>query len=91
MLTKIIHNAVHFMLGQGTAIFLILAIFCGSAMGTLIPQAGNTLPINVDYMIIILVFFLLFEVRIQDVVVSLKQTRFIFAALVINFIVIRFN
>jgi ACR3 family arsenite transporter len=88
MLTKVIHNAAQYMSGQGTAVFLIVAIFLGSAMGTLIPQAGNTLSINVDYMIIMLVFFLLFEVRIQDVVVSLKQTRFIFVALVINFIVI---
>ena len=88
MLTKMIHNTAHFMSGQGTAIFLILAIFCGSATGTLIPQAGDSLPINIDYMIVLLVFFLLFEVRIQDVIVSLAQARFICVALIINFIVI---
>ena len=76
------------MAGSGTAIILIAAIIFGSITGIILPETASTLSASLDYTILLLVFLLLFEVRIQDVVASINQTGFLIAALVANFIII---
>lgn len=76
------------MSGTGTAIILIAAIVCGSALGIALPQAGGVLSGQIDFTILLLVFLLLFEVRIQSILSSLNRIPLIAAALILNFIVI---
>ncbi len=76
------------MAGRGTAIILILAILCGSAIGMSFPEAGSFLSNQIDYTILALVFCLLFEVHVQNFLSSLNRLPFIIAALIANFIII---
>lgn len=88
MLNKPLKVAAQFMSGRGTAIFLIGAIVCGSVMGVVFPQTSNLASGQIDFTILLLVFLLLFEVRIQSVLASLNQMRFIIVALIVNFVII---
>ncbi|MEM6415308.1 MAG: arsenic resistance protein [Pseudomonadota bacterium] len=88
MLTKLLHKTGDFMSGQGAAFLLISAIICGSAIGIRVPQLADQLPINIDVTILLLVFLVLFDVRIQSILSSLNRVAFIIVALLINFVII---
>lgn len=76
------------MSGHGTSIVLIAAIIVGSALGIIIPDAGDMFSSQIDNTILLLVFLLLFEVRIQDLLASLNRVPFIIAALLVNFVIV---
>ncbi|MEM9168042.1 MAG: arsenic resistance protein [Pseudomonadota bacterium] len=88
MLSAPLQTAADFMSGRGSLIALIAAILFGSAFGMARPEAGAALAGNIDATILLLVFLLLFEVRIENIVSSLNRAGFIGAALVANFIII---
>lgn len=88
MLSKSLENAAEFMSGNGTAIVLIAAIVFGSLIGIVMPEAGNTFSSQIDNTILLLVFLLLFEVRIQNLLSSLNRISFIAVALLVNFVII---
>ncbi|MEM9468850.1 MAG: arsenic resistance protein [Pseudomonadota bacterium] len=90
MLTKSfsLEKVANFMSGQGTAFILISAIILGSALGIFLPETGSALSGQIDHTILLLVFLLLFDVRIQNILGSLNRVSFIVAALIANFVVI---
>ena len=88
MLTRSLERAAEFMSGRGTAIALIAAILLGAATGSLWPQSETLLSGWVDYTILILVFLLLFEVRLQSLLSSSNRWQFIAAVVVANFLII---
>lgn len=88
MLTRSLERAAEFMSGRGTAVALIAAILLGAAMGSIWPQSETLLSGWIDYTILILVFLLLFEVRLQSLLSSSNRWQFIAAAIVANFLII---
>ncbi|MEM1035581.1 MAG: arsenic resistance protein [Pseudomonadota bacterium] len=88
MLSLSLKQASDVMSGKGTPIALIAAILLGAAIGTAVPAAGAAASSWIDYTILFLVFLLLFEVRIQNVMTSLGRVRFLIVALIANFIII---
>ncbi|MEM6536840.1 MAG: arsenic resistance protein [Pseudomonadota bacterium] len=88
MLTKSLQTVAAFMSGQGTAIILLAAIVCGSLLGIALPDASTLLGRQIDFTILLLVFLLLFEVRIERILSSLNRIGFLAAALIANFVVI---
>ncbi|MEM9123997.1 MAG: arsenic resistance protein [Pseudomonadota bacterium] len=88
MLTTSFHAVAHFMAGRGTAFVLIAAILAGSALGIVLPEAGNLVSGQIDFTILLLVFLLLFDVRLQAVLSSVNRLPFIAAALIANFVII---
>ena len=88
MLTKFLESAATFMAGRGTAIILFAAILLGSTLGLMAPQVQNVLSDQIDLTILLLVFLLLFEVRVQSIISSINRFGFVVAALVLNFLVI---
>ena len=76
------------MSGWGATVTLIAAIVCGSAAGLSFPPSAELLSGQIDRTVILLVFLLLFEVRVQDLLSSLHRVSFIAAALLTNFVVI---
>ncbi|MEM6556149.1 MAG: bile acid:sodium symporter [Pseudomonadota bacterium] len=88
VLIKALERTADFMSGRGTAIILIAAILIGAAMGTLWPGSETLLSGLIDYTILLLVFLLLFEVRLQSLLSSSNRWRFIAAAIVANFVII---
>jgi len=88
MLTRFLERAADFMSGRGTAVALIAAILLGAAMGTLSPQSETLLSGLIDYTILILVFLLLFEVRLQSLLSSSNRWQFLAAAVLANFLII---
>lgn len=88
MLTKALERSANFMSGRGTAIALIAAIIIGATMGTLWPQSATPLSGLIDYTILLLVFLLLFEVRLQSILSSANRWQFIGTAILSNFVII---
>ncbi|MEM8987073.1 MAG: arsenic resistance protein [Pseudomonadota bacterium] len=88
MLSKPLERAAAFMGGRGTAIILLAAILIGSASGIVLPSLQSTSSSYIDFTILLLVFLLLFEVRIQSILSSANRINFIIAALVVNFLII---
>ncbi|MEM1132823.1 MAG: arsenic resistance protein [Pseudomonadota bacterium] len=88
MLSGALQKAADFMFGSGTAFVLIGAIIGGSLIGIALPGAGDMLSGQIDYTILLLVFLLLFEVRVQNVLSSLNRIPFLAATLIANFIII---
>ncbi|MEM8834106.1 MAG: hypothetical protein AAGB32_06170, partial [Pseudomonadota bacterium] len=80
MLAKSLERAADFMGGQGTSIVLISAILLGAILGISLPEAGTILSGQIDYTILLLVFLLLFEVRIQNFLASINRIGFILVA-----------
>ncbi|MEL8056683.1 MAG: arsenic resistance protein [Pseudomonadota bacterium] len=88
MLNTSLTRASDFMSGKGTPIILIAAILIGGATGIAIPEAGPAVSVWIDYTILVLVFLLLFEVRIKNIVSSFGRVRFLAVALIANFLII---
>ncbi|MEM7462303.1 MAG: arsenic resistance protein [Pseudomonadota bacterium] len=88
MLTKSLSRAASFVSGQGTAIFLIAAIVFGAAFGTIAPDSEKLSSEQIDITILALVFFLLFEIRLQSILSSIKRVPLIAVALLANFVII---
>ncbi|MEM6497280.1 MAG: bile acid:sodium symporter [Pseudomonadota bacterium] len=88
MLTRLLQNSADYMAGSGTALVLVLAIAGGAITGLTLPQAEGLLSGQIDFTILLLVFLLLFEVRIQSILSSLNRVSFIAVALIANFVVI---
>ena len=88
VLTQSLDRAADFMSGRGTAVALIAAIILGAVMGSLWPQSETLLSGLIDYTILLLVFMLLFEVRLQSILSSSNRWQFIAAAILANFLII---
>ncbi|MEL7042398.1 MAG: arsenic resistance protein [Pseudomonadota bacterium] len=88
MLTRSLERTADFMSGRGTAIVLIAAILIGALIGTLWPQSETFLSAQIDITLLVLVFLLLFEVRLQSILSSVNRLDFIAAALIANFLII---
>tara|TARA_B100000676_G_scaffold181703_1_gene178450 strand:- start:73232 stop:74203 length:972 start_codon:yes stop_codon:yes gene_type:complete len=71
-----------------TIVILIIAILSGSTVGLVYPQTTALLASQLDNMILLLVFLIFFEVRVQDFFTSLHRVHFIIVALIVNFVVI---
>ncbi|MEM1086422.1 MAG: arsenic resistance protein [Pseudomonadota bacterium] len=76
------------MSGKGTPIILLAAILLGALVGITLPTAGEAVSSQIDYTILLLVFLLLFEVRIRNIMTSFSRVRFLAVALIANFIII---
>ncbi|MEM9838219.1 MAG: arsenic resistance protein [Pseudomonadota bacterium] len=88
MLTKSIQSAAEFMGQKGTALALISALVIGSALGMLFPSFGESVSGQIDFTILLLVFCLLFDVRLQDIAASITRPVFILVALAANFVIV---
>ncbi|MEM6811422.1 MAG: arsenic resistance protein [Pseudomonadota bacterium] len=88
MLVKSIHHFAEFMSGRGTVIVLIASIAMGIILGFTFPNIEEILSNQIDITILLLVFLLLFDVRIKNVLSSLQNLPFIGIVLVTNFIII---
>ncbi|MEM6626418.1 MAG: arsenic resistance protein [Pseudomonadota bacterium] len=65
-----------------------MAIILGAAVGVLWPQSETLLSGQIDFTILLLVFFLLFEVRLESILSSTNRWQFIAAAILANFLII---
>ncbi len=88
MLTSLVSGAAEFMSGRGSAIVLVAALVLGASVGLALPEASGVLSSQIDFTILLLVFLLLFEVRVQSILSSLNRIPFIVAALLANFVII---
>ncbi len=77
-----------FMAGPGVALVLIVAIIFGSGAGMLFLNIGEVLSNQIDHIVLFLVFLLLFEIRIQNILSSINRMPFIAATLFVNFVAI---
>ena len=88
MLTRLLQGTADFMSGWGTALVLVVAIAGGAVTGLTLPEAGGLLSGQIDFTILLIVFLLLFEVRIQSILASLNRVSFIAVALIANFVIV---
>lgn len=71
-----------------TSILLVAAIIIGSFIGIVSPDMGSTLGGYVDYLILVLVSLLFFEVRFELLSRGLQNIRFLSIAWIANFVLI---
>ncbi|MEL6686295.1 MAG: arsenic resistance protein [Pseudomonadota bacterium] len=88
MLMRPLQRTSDFMSGQGTAFILMAAIIFGAVVGTIWPQTETIFSGFIDVTILILVFLLLFEVSLANLLSSRNRLSFIAVALLANFIII---
>ncbi|MEM1105151.1 MAG: arsenic resistance protein [Pseudomonadota bacterium] len=88
MLTRALDAAAAALAGRGAIILLIGAIACGALFGMAFPERGAALAGGTDALLVVCVFLLLFEVRFQTLLASLRRVSFIAAALSANFVII---
>ena len=67
---------------------LITAILCGAVIGHNFVGISNTVADYTDYTILLLVFFIVFDVNIKNMLTNLHKVKFIVVILITNFIII---
>ena len=67
---------------------LITAIICGAVIGHNFVNMSNYLAHYTDYTILLLVFFIMFDVNIKHMLTNLNKVKFIVVILITNFIII---
>ncbi len=74
--------------GRGIAVLFIGAMLVGSVLGLLIPAAGSTLSAGVEPTLLLMMFFLFFELRLGAVVRGFGNLWFLVLAWGANFLIV---
>lgn len=76
-------------MGQtGTPLALIVALLGGATVGLLFPGVSEHASSQIDLTLLVLVFCLLFDVRLKEIGASIKRPVFIGIALFTNFVIV---